>query len=71
MKDARVNFGASKITIVGKRLSPAEIDRLGAFDDIRVAQGDEDEPRFWTRNRQVRMRISYCESIRYPVWCGK
>ncbi len=55
VKDARVNFGASKITIVGKRLSPAEIDRLGAFDDIRVAQGDVDEPRFWTRNRQVRM----------------
>jgi len=53
--DARVNFGASKITIVGKRLSPAEINRLGAFDDIRVAREDEGEPRFWLQNRQVRL----------------
>lgn len=54
--DARVNFGASKITIVGKRLSPAEINRLGAFDDIRVVREDEERnAHFWLGNRQVRL----------------
>src|SRR5690606_9734669 len=38
--DAKVNFGASKITIYGKRLSPEEINRLGAFDNIRVVLQD-------------------------------
>ncbi|SDC37318.1 Cd2+/Zn2+-exporting ATPase [Melghirimyces thermohalophilus] len=56
MADARLNFGASKVTIVGKKLSTEKINRLGAFDDIQVAEGEPDEgASFWTRNRQVRM----------------
>src|SRR5690554_3709634 len=35
--DARVNFGASKLTIIGKAPPPQVIDALGAFDRIKVA----------------------------------
>ena len=50
--DAKVNFGASKITIYGKRLSPEEINRLGAFDNIQVVRQDKemDQPPFWQTN---------------------
>lgn len=53
--DARVNFAASKLTVVGRRLSVEEVEKLGAFDNIKVArheEGDRD-PSFWLRNRQA------------------
>lgn len=54
--DARVNFAASKITVEGKKLSKEEIEKLGAFEDIKVVENAEEEVKettFWDKNRQV------------------
>lgn len=53
--DARVNFGASKLTIRGKALPPEQINQLGAFDGIRVKEDPTEDGRRipWYRERQA------------------
>lgn len=53
--DARVNFGASKLTIRGEELSREQINRLGAFDGIRVEEDPVEDGQVipWYRERQA------------------
>lgn len=51
--DARLNFGASKVTVVGRELSSEQINRLGAFDGIRVLEADQEGVPGWTQSRQT------------------
>ncbi|MGF7088006.1 Cd2+/Zn2+-exporting ATPase [Kroppenstedtia sanguinis] len=55
VSDARVNFGASKLTIWGEELSREHVNRLGAFDGIRVKEepGEDGQVLPWYRERQV------------------
>jgi len=55
IKDARLNFAASKIIVVGN-ISVKEIEKIGAFEGIKVArEGQENqiETRLWVKYRQA------------------
>lgn len=55
IKDARLNFAASKITVVGN-ITVEEIDKIGAFEDIKaVREGQENQIQtgFWVKYRPV------------------
>lgn len=39
--DARVHLATSRLVVTGRKLSVEEVERLGAFDDIRVARREE------------------------------
>lgn len=55
IKDARLNFAASKITVVGK-ITVEEIDKIGAFEGIEVVrEGQENQTQtaFWAKYHQA------------------
>lgn len=55
IKDARLNFAASKITVVGN-ITVEEIDKIGAFEGIKaVREGEENQTQagFWVKHRPV------------------
>jgi Zn2+/Cd2+-exporting ATPase len=57
VRDARLNFGASKITVHGRKLTVAEVNRLGAFDGIRVAEEEESAAQGWKRRLGDRQTV--------------
>ncbi|WP_309866909.1 heavy metal translocating P-type ATPase [Desmospora profundinema] len=53
VEDVRLNFGASKVTVVGKELSVQQLNRLGAFDGIRVMEEEDGLVPDWAQSRQT------------------
>lgn len=67
--DAKVNFGASKLTVVGRPLSIEEVEKLGAFDNIKVAVEEERETAFWKKSREVGLIVFSLLLMIAAFWC--
>ncbi|MBS2771854.1 cadmium-translocating P-type ATPase [Anoxybacillus rupiensis] len=63
VKEAHVNFGAAKLTVIGEA-SIGELEKAGAFDGIRLipehAQTQLSAPKFWQTRATVLALISAC-----------